>query len=458
MTSLVALDLASALLAALEKAWARSDALFRILTPDALAAQPIALRQPFIFYLGHLPAFAWNQVCRGVLGQPSFDPAFDALFERGIDPVETDSFRPAPADMWPATARILSYRDRVRDAVRDASAEVEARARAENDVLVRQARIYAVVLEHELMHHETLLYMIQQLPAAQKVRPPDLPPLEVGGVAPPARPVAVPGGRVRLGADFEDVPFGWDNEFGRLDVEVEGFAIDATPVRNREFLEFVCAAGGYERREYWRDEDWAWRERRRIAHPALWRRSGSTWTQQTLFDEVPLEQVFDWPVYVSWAEARAFSRWRGARLPTEAEWHWAAYSTREAAGAREAVLRPYPWGEEPPSPRHGNFGLRHWSPVPVGRFPDGASAWGALDLVGNGWEWTDTVFAPLPGFTPYIRTYAGYSADFFDGRHYVLRGASWATDEALIRRSFRNWFQPHYPYVFAKFRCVRDRG
>ena len=449
MTPLLTLDRAEGLLTELEKAWARSDALFRMLTPEALAAQPIALRQPFIFYLGHLPAFAWNQVCRGVLGRPSFDPAFDDLFERGIDPVETDSYSAAPADSWPAVARIVSYRDRIRDAVRNARAELEARARTENDdVLVRQARIFAVVLEHELMHHETLLYMIQQLPAGQKVRPSDLPPLERGAVAPPARPVAVPGARVRLGVDFDDLPFGWDNEFGRLEVEVEDFGIDSTPVRNHEFLEFV-RAGGYESRELWVDEDWAWRERRRIAHPAMWRRSGGGWTQQTLFDDVPLEEVADWPVYVSWAEARAFARWRGARLPTEAEWHRAAY------GSPEGAVRAYPWGDAPPSPRHGNFGLRHWSPVPAGLFPAGASAWGVLDLVGNGWEWTDTVFGPLPGFTPYIRTYPGYSADFFDGRHYVLRGASWATDEALIRRSFRNWFQPHYPYVFAKFRTVR---
>jgi len=76
------------------------------------------------------------------------------------------------------------------------------------------------------------------------------------------------------------------------------------------------------------------------------------------------------------------------------------------------------------------------------------------ELVGNGWEWTETPFGGLPGFTPFLRTYPGYSVDFFDGRHYVLRGASWATDAQLVRRSFRNWFQPHYPYVFSKFRCV----
>jgi len=434
----------------LDGAWARTDALFELLAPAALGAQPIALRQPFIFYLGHLPAFAWNQVGRSVLGRPSFDPTFDALFARGIDPMEGDGFRSAPASAWPPASRVLAYRDRVRDALRAASAELEERAETDTDVLVRRTRILAVVLEHELMHHETLLYMIQQLPADLKVRPEDLPDLDLGG-ADPARFVDVPAGRVRLGEDFDDLPFGWDNEFGRLDVDVEAFAIGATPVRNREYLEFV-SAGGYARREHWRDEDWAWREAQGMAHPLLWRRSGRGWTQQTLFDEVPLEEAFDWPVYVSWAEARAYCAWRGARLPTEAEWHRAAY------GAPDGRVRSHPWGDAAPSPRHGNFGFRHWAPTPVGRFPEGASAWGALDLVGNGWEWTDTAFGPLPGFTPYIRTYRGYSADFFDGRHYVLRGASWATDEALVRRSFRNWFQPHYPYVFAKFRCVRSAG
>jgi ergothioneine biosynthesis protein EgtB len=432
----------------LERAWARSDAFFGLLAPGALTAQPIALRQPFIFYLGHLPAFAWNQVCRGVLGWPSFEPAFDDLFARGIDPTEADGFRPPPPDAWPTEDRVEAYRDRARAAVRDACAELFARAQTDDDVLVQEARIGTVALEHELMHHETFLYMVQQLPAALKVRPPGLSAFAHDGAAAPAA-VEVPAGEVRLGADFESLPFGWDNEFGRAEVEVGAFSIDATPVRNREFLEFVDD-GGYARGELWGAEDRAWRERNGITHPSMWRPEGRGWRQQTLFDDVPLEEAGDWPVYVSWAEASAFSRWRGARLPTEAEWQWAAH------GSRDGALRSYPWGEDPPADRHGNFGLRHWSPMPVGRFPQGASAWGVLDMVGNGWEWTATPFGPLPGFTPYIRTYPGYSTDFFDGRHYVLRGASWATDERLIRRSFRNWFQPHYPYVFAKFRCVTD--
>lgn len=78
------------------------------------------------------------------------------------------------------------------------------------------------------------------------------------------------------------------------------------------------------------------------------------------------------------------------------------------------------------------------------------------ELAGNGWELTDTPFAPLPGFTPYMTTYPDYSKDFFDGKHFVVKGASWATEAALLRPSFRNWYQAHYPYVFAKFRCVSD--
>jgi formylglycine-generating enzyme required for sulfatase activity len=150
---------------------------------------------------------------------------------------------------------------------------------------------------------------------------------------------------------------------------------------------------------------------------------------------------------VSQAEARAYARWRDARLPTEPEYHRAAYG-----GARGSA-RPFPWGDAAPTAAHGNVGFTNWAPTPVGTHPAGASAWGVHDLVGDGWEWTATPFDGFPGFEP-MPTYPGYSADFFDGKHYVLKGASWATADDLLRPSFRNWFQARYPYVFAKFRCV----
>lgn len=420
-------------IAALQGAWRRTDALFELIAPEALYDQPIALRQPVIFYLGHLPAFAWNQLARELRGLPPLDGSHDVLFARGIDPVDVDEYQAArPAD-WPAPEAILAYRDRARAGLIDLAAGLDL-DRADD------RRAIHTVVEHERMHHETLLYMFQQLPPGRKVRPRG--PAEAPSRSIAAGRIRIPGGRVRLGADPGAVAFGWDNEFPAHDVDVADFTIDATPVRNSEFREFVDA-GGYADRSLWDDEAWAWRVRRRLERPLAWITRDR---HRTFFGDCSWDEARDWPVSVSLAEARAYTRWRGARLPTEAELHRAAYGSPQGA-------RTHPWGESRPTEAHGNFGLRRFDPTPVGAFPAGASAWGVQETVGNGWEWTSTAFAPFPGFAP-MPNYRGYSQDFFDGRHFVLLGASWATDEVFLRPSFRNWFQPHYPYVFSKFRCV----
>jgi len=429
----------------LRACWSRSDEIFDLLEPEALHEQPIGLRHPLIFYLGHLPAFAWNQVCRGLLETPSFRPEFDSLFERGIDPMGVDSYESATE--WPPVNEIIEYRDRVRQALLDAIEPVAGLAN--RDSLADRGRIFEVAIEHELMHQETLQYLFQQLPFEKKRRPATMAPYRFDGAAAPTT-IEIGGGPVMLGVDFDAIPFGWDNEFPELTAVVDDFAIDRTPVRNGEFLDFM-EDGGYERPELWRDDDWQWRQRTGLEHPVFWSRDNGGWTYQAMFDSLALDQVSDWPVYTSHAEARAFCRWRGGRLATEAEFHRAAYTTQNGD------VRRFPWGDDPPSERHGNFDFRHWAPTPVGCFADGDSAWGVAELVGNGWEWTDSVFEPYPGFSAYIPSYPGYSADFFDGLHHVMLGASWATPTQLIRRSLRNWFQRHYPYMFAKFRCVYDR-
>jgi ergothioneine biosynthesis protein EgtB len=429
----------------LRACWSRSDEIFDRVEPDVLFEQPISLRHPLIFYLGHLPAFAWNQVCRGVLGTASFRPEFDSLFERGIDPMGVDEFE--SSSEWPPVDEVFRYRDQVRRELLDAVEQVADRA--DGDPLAERGRIFEVAIEHELMHQETLLYLLQQLPFDHKRRRlAPMPKYRFDGAATSAT-IAIGGGPVVLGAGFDAIPFGWDNEFPELELEVGDFVIDRTPVRNSEFEGFV-EDGGYGRRELWRDEDWRWRQRVGLDHPVFWTRENGEGAYLSMFDSFKLDQVADWPVYVSHAEAEAYCRWRGGRLATEAEFHRAAFTTPDGG------VRAFPWGEESPAERHGNFDFRHWAPTPVGCFSDGNSAWGVSELVGNGWEWTATVFAAYPGFSAYIPSYPGYSADFFDGLHYVMLGASWATPTQLIRRSFRNWFQRHYPYMFAKFRCVRD--
>jgi ergothioneine biosynthesis protein EgtB len=430
--------------------WARTDRLFETVASDAMLARPIALRHPFIFYAGHLPAFAWNHICRGVLGRPAFNPRFDEIFDRGIDPDVDDPSRchahPDVPARWPDLADVVAYRDRVRHSILESIGEIDT---ASTDVMPHNARVLSMVIEHELMHQETLLYMVQQLAPAQRRRPRDVSYCFETGIRPAAAPVAE--GVATLGASLSQLDFGWDNEFPRTTIFVPAFVIDTTPVTNAQFRYFVDS-GGYDWPEFWSTTDWAWKRRADLTHPSVWAKRDGAWLYRTLFDILPLELVEDWPVYVSLAEACAYARWAGARLPTEAEFHRAAY------GGLDGHERSFPWGEEGPGPEHGNFGFSGWSPRPVGSSPQGASAWGVHELVGNGWEWTETVFAPFPGFRAYIPGYPGYSADFFDGKHYVLKGASWATDSQLLRRSFRNWYQARYPYVFAKFRCVRAAG
>jgi ergothioneine biosynthesis protein EgtB len=422
----------------LQAAWRRSDRLLGLLTDTAWLRQPIALRQPFLFYLGHLPAFAWNHIGLRLLGRSAFRPELDVLFERGIDPTDVDAYEPQA--VWPERGQVLEYRDRIRTELILALADLKFPTEG--------AAVVAMVVEHELMHHETLTYMLQELDHGLKQAPPDWPERPEPGAPTPVRSIEVPEGSVVLGAAPGSLSFGWDNEFPCHRAEVPAFAIDRHPVTNAQFAEFVDA-GGYTEGRLWRPADWGWRTRLGLRQPHAWRRGPDGTVARGLLEDVPIADAAQWPVQVSWAEASAYAQWREARLPTEAEWH------RAARCGPDGAERRWPWGDAPPTDARGSFHFRHASPLPIGSRPAGQSAWGVHELVGNGWEWTGTPFAPFPGFTPMPR-YPGYSADFFEGDHFVLLGGSWATDESLLRPSFRNWFQPHYPYVFSKFRCVRS--
>ena len=418
----------------------RTEALFERVRPEAYESRPIALRNPICFYEGHLPAFAVNTLLKRGLGDAALDSAYEVLFERGIDP-ESEAAVPGVASPWPSRIAIRSYGAAADRGVLDAFAG-RAIARDDNPVLARGLAAYTV-LEHEPMHQETLLYMWHRLPFDRKVRPPGLAPPRIGGEPPPRRAIAIPAGSATLGA-AEEERFAWDNERPLHVVDVPAFAIDARSVTNRDFLEFV-ESGGYEDASLWSEEGWLWRTAEGVRHPLFWEWHRTAWFWRGMWDLIPLPMA--WPAYVSHAEASAYARWKGRRLPTEAEYHRAAFGTPSGGERR------HPWGDEPPDRTRGNFDFASWDPVPVGSFPRGASAWGVEDLVGNGWEWTSTLFAPFEGFQP-LASYPQYSVDFFDGKHYVLKGASPATASELLRPSFRNWFRATYPYVYAKFRTV----
>ena len=425
---------------------ARSRALFELLSDAAFYSRPIPLRHPVVFYAGHLPAFSFNTLVKRGLGGPSIDPALEALFARGIDPSPDEGGGGAPA-AWPERERVEAFAAEADRRV------LEALERGDIDqpghpLLDRAEAAYAI-LEHEAMHQETLLYMWHRLPLDWKRRPAGYEPV-TAGPAPAPEWIEIPPGRATLGVAPGAVRFSWDNERPAIAVDVPAFAIERHNVTNGRFLEFV-EAGGYTDGRWWSAADRAWIAREGIRHPLFWEpgeaAGGPRWYWRGMFDRLPLP--LEWPVYVSHAEAAAFARWQGARLPTEAEYQRAAFGSPEGE-------RPHPWGGAEPSRDRGVFDFASWDPEPAGTHPAGRSAWGVDDLVGNGWEWTSTPFAPFPGFRP-LPSYPEYSADFFDGDHVVMKGASPATARELVRPTFRNWFRPHYPYVYAAFRCARSR-
>jgi ergothioneine biosynthesis protein EgtB len=420
-----------------------TDDLFRLVRAESLYDRPIPERHRIVFYMGHLEAFDWNLIAGQALGLASGHQGFDRLFAFGIDPVGGGLPTDQPAD-WPRLPEIAAYNLKIRedlDRLLVSNKVIPAsRWQYPRDVILN------VAIEHRLMHAETLAYMLHQLPTERKIAPREYRTLGSfeQGHQPVGRMVGVPAGGVTLGISPGRETFGWDNEFNAHSVDVPAFAIDTCKIANGEFLKFM-QSGGYEHPRFWSDSGWAWIKEQNIKHPRFWFQSRDQWYYQGMFEAVPLP--LNWPVYVSHAEASAYARFVDKYLPTEAQFHRAAY------GSPDGGEREYPWGDAPIDARLGNFNFKRWDPVPVGSYPGGRSAFGLEDALGNGWEWTSSVFAPFPGFEPFP-FYKGYSANFFDGKHYVMKGASPRTGACMVRRSFRNWFQPHYPFAYASFRCV----
>lgn len=424
------------------KARAQTDALFGIVRHEAIYDRPIPERHRIIFYLGHVEAFDWNLLADRAFGLRSFHRTFDHLFAFGIDPLGGGLPNDTPHD-WPEREEVENYSQRLRKELDRAIELALARPAEGHPYLIPMLE---GAIEHRLMHAETLAYMLHRLPSERKIRGP----IEASSGAPlmKSRLVEIPAGRATLGLKYKTGDeFAWDNELDPHELDVAGFAMESRNVTNQDFLRFI-QAGGYENEALWSEASWVWKEQEGIRHPAFWKRDGNLWMYRAMFGEIRLPP--DWPVYVSHAEATAYAKWLGRALPSEAQFHRAAYGTREGWGERS-----YPWGEDAPNAKRGNFDFQAWDPSPVGTHPEGASAFAVHDLVGNGWEWTRTKFAPFPGFAP-MPFYPGYSANFFDGQHYVMKGGSPRTAACMLRRSFRNWFQPHYPYVYATFRCVEN--
>jgi iron(II)-dependent oxidoreductase len=376
-----------------------TDNLFELISPEALYARPIAERHRLIFYLGHVDAFDWNQLAIIAAGESGFHPEFDKLFERGIDPEPGRAARDSPLD-WPSRAEVDSYISKTRSWIDSHLADIDPK------------RI-EMTIEHRLMHAETLAYLLHNLPHHEKL-PAAYDPVPFRPS--PSNPmIEIAAGTALLGNGTEE--FGWDNEYRAHEVYVPGFRISKYKISNGEYLEFVRAGG---------------------PTPHFWSSENGAYFWRGMFSQFPLP--LDGPAWVTWQQASAYAQWRGLKLPTEAQFQRAASLTR-------------------PDPRRDNFDSLRWDPVAVDAGSDAGhdlSAGNApAQMTGNGWEWTRDVFAPFEGFVPQS-FYPGYSADFFDGQHFVMKGASPRTPGRLSRSAFRNWFRPDYPYMYTGFRLVEN--
>ena len=381
------------------------------------------LMSPLVWDLGHIAAFEDLWLAQRTGGLRPLRPELAVVYD---------------ADETPRADRgVLPYLRRAE--ALELMAETRARSLEVLDRVARIGPVWEMVVQHEHQHNETMLQTLQL--AQPGVFAPERPPLPPSGGA-PAGTIRVHAGAFPLGEP--DAEFAYDNERPQHTVDVPAFEIDRTPVTNGAYLEFI-EDDGYRRAELWTEEGWAWRQTNEIERPLYWTGDGRVRS----FDRTELLDPGLPVMHVSWYEADAFARWRGARLPTEEEWEKAA-SWDEAAGAK----RRYPWGDEPPQESLANLDQLGFGPAAAGAYPEGASPYGVLGMAGDCWEWTSSDFGGYPGFRAW--PYREYSEVFFGGPYKVLRGGSWATRSTVARTTFRNWDYPQRRQLFAGFRCVVD--
>lgn len=419
--------------AALDRARGRSAGLTDAVDDGELVAQHSPLMSPLVWDLAHVGNQEEQWLVRAVGGQQPLRADIDELY---------DAFRYARADrpqlplLDPAQAR--SYVRRVRDRAYDVLDTVAFGGRRLTDT----AFAFGMIAQHEQQHDETML-ATHQLRRGDPVLRADEPPPRRAGPLPGE--VVVGAGSFLMGTSIE--PWALDNERPAHEVWVDAYAIDATPVTNAAYAEFVDS-GGYTEPRWWSAAGWRHIRAHGIEAPLFWYRDGSRWWRRRFGVEEPVPDA-EPVVHVSCHEAAAYAAWAGKRLPTEQEWEKAA-----RFDPRSGLSQRFPWGSAEPDAEHANLGQRHLRPAPVGAYPDGASPWGVHQLIGDVWEWTDSEFRGYPGFEAF--PYREYSEVFFGDEYRVLRGGSFGTDAVAIRGSFRNWDFPVRRQIFAGFRCARD--
>lgn len=443
---------ASELYSALQETRERTLELIEDLSDEQMMGPRLDIVNPMLWEIGHLAFFQEFWVLRQARQQTPILSNGDALY---------DSARVAHDTRWelplPSRKNTLDYMQCVLDRVTNTTAT--NRTATTTPVRYDEDYFLRLTLLHECMHDEAITYTRQTLSySAPRIDLADRETIRRSNAAAEQAEArlasddlgdsAIPGGRLLLGSS-PDSSFVFDNEQWAHPVDVQPFSISRTAVTNAQFADFVND-GGYKRRELWSDEGWKWREGTEADHPVYWQPlSNREWMRRN-FDQIVVLEERHPVLHVNWYEADAYCRWAKRRLPNEAEWEMAACAEPVVDGKSITERkRRYPWGDEPPTPERANLDWRAMGCLDVDALPDGDSAFGCRQMIGNVWEWTADNFNGYPGFV--AGPYKEYSEPWF-GNHKVLRGGCWVTRSRLIHNTYRNFYTPDRRDVWAGFR------
>lgn len=421
------------------------ERLFELLKNDeAYYQQPERLRHPLIFYLAHTAVFFVNKLRVAKLIDDPVDTAMEAMMAIGVDEMSWDDLNSGHYD-WPTVQAVYDYRQQVKQTV------LEQIDKLPLNVPIQWQDPFWVILmgiEHERIHLETSSVLIRQLDLTYLKQHPDWQPCPNDNQAPENQLLEVPEGLVKLGRSMPSETYGWDNEYGKQNSQVNSFKAAQFLVSNHEFLAFI-EAGGYQDAAYWNEEGWQWRQYSQAQHPTFWRKQGDQWLYRSLSEEMPMP--WSWPVDVNYHEAKAFCAWLSRkmdtdlRLPTEAEW----YRLYDHTLAKDKTSH-YPHWSKPPA----NIDLQNASSCPVNRHLFGAQQFG--DVIGNVWQWTETAIDGFSGFQVHP-VYDDFSVPTFDGRHNLIKGGSFISTGNEAHRDSRYAFRRHF-FQHAGFRYVESKN
>lgn len=419
-----------------EDSWNLYEWLFSSIKDDKTYYEaPDPLRNPLIFYWGHTAAFYINKLKMAGLITKGINPHYEELFAKGVDPNLPENLE--VHDLWPTKATVDAYRLQVKQVVLDC---IQAQTYP-IDSINNQHPLWALLMgiEHDRIHFETSSMLIRQL-ATNKVQCPEhWKYADSQGSAPINAFIAVDATTVTLGKPKSHSIYGWDNEYGRLNVEVAAFEASKNLISNQEFLEFYNS-GAYNNVSYWTAEGWEWKTRTATIHPKFWIKTDDGFAYRAMFDI--LDMPLDFPVEVNAHEAWAYCAWKGKewRLLTESEFN--AIAQHEVHETDSAIQACY------------NLNMKYGSPSPVGSNSSSKSLLGFNDLYGNVWDWLKDDFYPLPDFEVHP-LYEDFSAPYFDNEHSMLLGGAWATTGSGASKYYRLWFRRHF-YQHAGFRIARS--